>query len=108
MDLKDKLELLWKYLILLVFVIIAYSHLCRGKCGHQGKGHPYSGGYKKGCWHQKSGHNFHPDAEDIQVEIKVENGDTTYAVTVNGEQLSDEDARVYLHSHSSRRGCGHH
>ena len=41
MQLKDKLELLWKYLILLIFVIIAFSHLFRGKYAHHGKGHPY-------------------------------------------------------------------
>ena len=50
--------------------------------------------------------NLH--AEDIQVEVKVENGDTTYSVTLDGEKLSDEDARAYIYSHGKKRGCRHH
>ena len=102
MELKDKLELLWKYLILLVFVIIVSSHLCRDKFGHRSKGHPYSVGCKQGCWQHRGGHDFHSDAEDIQVEVKVENGDTTYSVTLDGEQLSNKDARAYIYSHGRK------
>ena len=66
MELKEKLELLWKYLILLVFVVIASSHLCRGKFGHCGDGHPYYlGGSKQGCWQHRGGHDFHSDAENM-------------------------------------------
>ena len=44
--------------------------------------------------------NLH--AEDIQVEVKVENGDTTYSVTLDDVKLSDEDARAYIYSHGRK------
>ena len=97
MELKDKLDLLWKYLLLLVLVVGMCSHLCHPRSGdfHKGK-------YYKGCSRHHDNHGLHSEIEDVKVELKIENGDTLFEVRVNGEKLNDEDAKAFLEKHENK------
>jgi len=95
MELKDKLDLLWKYLLLLVLVVGMCSHLChRSGDFHKGK-------YYKGCCRHHDHHSLHSEIEDVKVELKIENGDTLFEVRVNGEKLNDEDAKAFIEKHKN-------
>ena len=96
MELKDKLDLLWKYLLLLVLVVGMCSHLCHPRSGdfHKGK-------YYKGCCRHHEHHSLHSEIEDVKVELKIENGDTLFGVRVNGEKLNDEDAKAFIEKHKN-------
>ena len=96
MELKDKLDLLWKYLLLLVLVVGMCSHLCHHRSGdfHKGK-------YFKGCIRPHDHHSLHSEIEDVKVELKIENGDTLFEVRVNGEKLNDEDAKAFIEKHKN-------
>ena len=96
MELKDKLDLLWKYLLLLVLVVGMCSHLCHRRSGdiHKGK---Y---FKDSCRHHDH-HSLHSEIEDVKVELKIENGDTLFEVRVNGEKLNDEDAKAFIEKHKN-------
>ena len=97
MELKDKLDLLWKYLLLLVLVVGMCSHLCHRRSGdfHKGK-------YFKGSCRHHDHHSLHSEIEDVKVELKIENGDTLFEVRVNGEKLNDEDAKAFLEKHENK------
>ena len=96
MELKDKLDLLWKYLLLLVLVVGMCSHLCHRRSGdfHKGK-------YFKGCCRHSGHHGHQEEIEDVKVELKIENGDTLLEVRVNGEKLNDEDAKAFIENHNN-------
>ena len=66
MELKDKLDLLWKYLLLLVLVVGMFSHLC-----HRGYGKYGCGKYSKGCWHQQQKNDFQSEVKDIQIKMEI-------------------------------------
>ncbi|MBC8256816.1 MAG: hypothetical protein H8E85_05845 [Candidatus Marinimicrobia bacterium] len=92
MELKDKLDLIWKYLLLLVLVVGMCSHLCHRGCGKYrcgGKG-------TKACW--RTQHNFDPQSEiqDIQIQMEVEGNDTLLKVVVNGVELPEDEANAIL------------
>lgn len=76
MSLKEKLDLLWKYLLLALLVSVVIMIAAR----------PGS------CWITDS-HDFYgkPHSMDIRVEKKVVNGDTTTVVWVGGEKIEDVD-----------------
>ena len=96
MELKDKLDLLWKYLLLLVLVVGMCSHLC-----HRGYGKYGCGKYSKGkaiktcCQFARTDEN-QVEIEDVQFEMQINNGDTLLKVTINGEELSEEDAKAFM------------
>ena len=91
MELKDKLDLLWKYLLLLVLVVGMCSHLCNRRCSG------YSWGkYSKGCWHQQQENDFQSEVKDIQIKMEVNGEDTLLKVIVNGKELSPNDAKTFL------------
>ena len=91
MELKDKLDLLWKYLLLLVLVVGMCSHLCHRRCSG------YScGKYSKGCWHQQQENDFQSEVKDIQIKMEVNGEDTLLKVIVNGKELSPNDAKTFL------------
>ena len=97
MELKDKLDLLWKYLLLLVLVVGMCSHLC-----HRRSGDFYKGKYFKGSCRHHDLHSLHSEIEDVKVELKIENGDTLLEVRVNGDKLNDEDAKAFLEKHENK------
>ncbi len=91
MDLKDKLNLLWKYLflaVILTFVILLF--VCRaGYCDHSSRayhGKPHAGMASMGECCMDMGHG-----KDIKVEKKVTNGDTTVVVWVDGKQVDNPE-----------------
>ena len=96
MELKDKLDLLWKYLLLLILVVGMCSHLC-----HRGYGKYHYGKYSKGkaiktcCRFAQTDEN-QVEIEDVQFEMQINNGDTLLKVTINGEELSEEDAKAFM------------
>ena len=96
MELKDKLDLLWKYLLLLVLVVGMCSHLCHRGYGKYGC-RKYSKGkaIKKCCRFPQTDENK-VEIEDVQFEMQINNGDTLLKVTINGEELSEEDAKSFM------------
>ena len=91
MDLKDKLNLLWKYLILaviLTFVILLF--VCRaGYCDRSPRaclGQPHAGMTFMGEGCIGMGHG-----KEIKVIKKVTNGDTTVVVWVDGKQVDNPE-----------------
>ena len=90
MELKDKLNLLWKYLLLALLAYVLISHHCRSKYSH-GKGHN-----KYGCAYSKGGHDFSSHGENVEVEVIIDNGDTTVVVIIDGKKLSDEEAKMFF------------
>lgn len=86
MTTREKLELLWKYLLLAVIAygIHSFSPKCEYRQIHNDHGFKY--------WHESAG----KDLKDMNVEIEVENlddGDSTITVTVNGETMTVEDLK---------------
>ena len=104
MDLKDKLDLLWKYLLLaviLTFIILLF--LCRaGDCdrsSHACLGKPHAGMASMGECCMDMGHG-----KDIKVEKKVTNGDTTVVVWVNGKQVDNPEEYLKQIKHEGASG----
>ena len=96
MELKDKLDLLWKYLLLLILVVGMCSHLY-----HRGYGKYHYGKYSKGkaiktCCRFAQTNENQVKTEDVQVEMKINNGDTLLQIIINGEELSKEDAKAFM------------
>lgn len=101
MTTKEKLDLLWKYLLLIVLAYGVYqmgSHQSHFR--HHSNNFP---GYEKMIWMQGD-----DDADmdiDVQVE-KLDDGDSTIVVKINGEtidlegldieSLDDLDAKVFV------------
>ena len=80
MNTKDKLELLWKYLLLLIIAISLFRF--------SGKSHFKMMG--KHFEHGKHGMFFHGDDAhkmDVRVEKEILNGDTIMSVIINGEPV---------------------
>ncbi len=103
MDLKDKLNLLWKYLflaVILTFVILLF--VCRsGRCdpsSHTCLGKPHAGMAFMGEGCMGMGHG-----KEIKVEKKVTNGDTTVVVWVGGKKVDnpEEDLKQMKHERAS-------
>ena len=101
MELKDKLDLLWKYLLLLVVVVGMCSHLC-----HRGYGKYGCGKYSKGCWHQQQKNDFQSEVKDIQIKMEVNGEDTLLKVIVNGKELSPNDAKTFLKDNDEKELMG--
>ncbi len=106
MDLKDKLDLLWKYLflaVILTFVILLF--VCRaGHCDHSSRacvGKPHAGIHFMDEGHMGMGHG-----KDIKVEKKVINGDTTVVVWVDGKKVDNPEE--YLKKIKHERASGEH
>ncbi len=106
MDLKDKLDLLWKYLLLaviLTFVILLF--VCRaGDCDYSPRAclsKPHVGIHFMDEGHMGMGHG-----KEIKVEKKVTNGDTTVVVWVDGKQVDNPEE--YLKKIKHERASGEH
>ncbi len=76
MNLKEKLDLLWKYLLLALLISVVIMIVTR----------------RDACWITES-HGFYgkPHSMDVRVEKKVVNGDTTTVIWVGGEKIEDVD-----------------
>ncbi len=99
MTLKEKLELLWKYLLLAVIVYGLFQlgtkhHSCKMDHGFSAKsGHDM-------MWFGKDDH----DMGDMEVDVLIEklvDGDSTIQVIINGEtmnlkDLEEIDENVYI------------
>jgi len=96
MELKDKLDLLWKYLLLLVLVVGMCSHLCHRGYGKYGCGKYSKGKAIKTCCRFAQTDENKVEIEDVQFEMQINNGDTLLKVTINGEELSEEDAKAFM------------
>ena len=96
MELKDKLDLLWKYLLLLVLVVGMCSHLCHRGYGKYGCGKYSKGEAIKTCCRFSQTNENKVEIEDVQFKMQINNGDTLLKVTINGEELSEEDAKAFM------------
>ena len=80
MTTKEKLELLWKYLLLLVIAVSLFRF----------SGKPHFKKMDKHFKHGKYGMFFHGDDAnkmDVRVEKEIINGDTIMSVIINGEPV---------------------
>lgn len=70
MTTKEKLDLLWKYLLLLVIAVAIFKF----------SDHPH---------HKKINHDFDYDSHEMRIEVETEivNGDTSIVVEINGEKV---------------------
>ena len=91
MDLKDKLDLLWKYLLLLLLSFVVVSHLCHRYCGGYHKGPHF-----KSCWRHSGYHGHYEEIEDVQVKMEVDGEDTLLTVIINGKELPADEARDFM------------
>lgn len=92
MDLKDKLDLIWKYLLLVVIAIGVISftfgrrhHRCYPACGMKSAYHWFDKDFGK---HKMK---FDHNDMDIRIEKKIIDGDTTVVVFMDGEEIEVEE-----------------
>ena len=79
MNTKEKLELLWKYLFLLVVAIGVFRFTDRSHSGRRHFGH--------GGDHDMLFVGDDEHVMDVNVEKEIVNGDTLMKVTVNGKEV---------------------
>ena len=80
MTTKEKLELLWKYLLLLVIAVSLFRF----------SGKPHFTKMGKHFKHGKHNMSFHKDYDnniDVRVEKEIINGDTIMSVIINGASV---------------------
>lgn len=103
MDQKDKLNLLWKYLLLVVIVIGMTMHLRKPDWSHHRSTCEYSvdscdmGGPRMGMGHGSM----------IKVEKRITNGDTTVVVWVGGEKIDNPEEYLKAHKGGFKSKGGH-
>jgi len=104
MDLKDKLNLLWKYLflaVILTFVILLFVSRA-GDCDHFSRaylGKPHVGLRFISEDFMGMGHG-----KEIKVLKKVTNGDTTVVVWVDGKQVDNPEEYLKKIKHEGASG----
>jgi len=92
MDLKDKLNLLWKYLFLAVLLVFGILLLTRHPGYYRGDHHyGYKGAFRGDLSQGKMPGGGMVDASEVRVEKKVINNDTTVVVWVNGEKIDNPE-----------------
>lgn len=98
MDLKDKLDIIWKYSILAIILIslICFHYNKNDTCAYGPHGMAKHGHYIKG------GHMGMTGDMKIKVEKKIIDGDTTTVVWVNGEKIDNPEEFLAKH------GCAEH
>jgi len=98
MNLKDKLDLIWKYSILAIILITLI-------CFHFNKNHNCGNGHQGMSKHKqclKVGHMGMGAEKRIKVEKKIVDGDTVTVVWVNGEKIDNPEEFMAEH------GCAEH
>lgn len=104
MDLKDKLNLLWKYLflaVILIFVILLFVSRA-GYCNrspHACLGKPHAGMRFISKDFMGMDHG-----KEIKVEKIVTNGDTTLVVWVDGKQVDNPEEYLMKIKHEGASG----
>ena len=86
MKLKDILDLIWKYLMLLLAVwalVLLTGHLCLTRCVGDSHGIFNYGGLKGLC-------GLDSDNISVNVEYLEEGGDSLIVIKINGEELLGE------------------
>jgi len=102
MDLKDKLNLLWKYLFLVVVVITLAVMVSRHN-GYRDHGrHGYAGKHDMGYCYLGGTHAGMGMMSSIKVEKLITNGDTTLVVWVDGEKVDNPEAFLKKHGGDSK------
>jgi hypothetical protein len=102
MDLKDKLNLLWKYLFLAVVIVFGILLVTRHPGNCRGDRHFKSRGYM----HEMGmPHKGMMDAGKIKVEKKVVDGETTVVVWVDGKEIDNPEEFLKMHGKSYCKGC---
>ncbi|MEE8437544.1 MAG: hypothetical protein V3S22_04310 [Candidatus Neomarinimicrobiota bacterium] len=98
MDLKDKLDIIWKYSILAIILIslVCFHTNKKEYCIKSPRGNAIHGQ----CL--KSGHPGNLNEMKIKVEKKIVDGDTTTIVWVNGKKVDNPEEFLAKH------GCGEH
>ena len=107
MDLKDKLNLLWKYLFLVVLLVFGILLLTRPHVYHRGG--PHQGYYRapRGYMHlMGKGYIGKDHSKEIKVVKKVTNGDTTVVVWVGGKKVDNPEE--YLKKIKGEGASGKH
>ncbi len=102
MTTKEKLDLLWKYLLL---AVLAYGFSQLGSPGHsESFRHGYFNGSSHGAvWKSKDDCDYEDMNIDVDVK-KLADGDSTIQITINGEtmnineleDLDDVDGKVFI------------
>ena len=80
MNTKDKLELLWKYLLLLIIAISLFRFSGKPHIKMMGKHFEHGK-------HEMSFHGYDDHKIDVRVEKEIVNGDTVMTITINGEPV---------------------
>lgn len=89
MTTKEKLELLWKYLLLAV-IVFAIAQLGRSHSGMKYK-HDFKKGYDHSMmWYSDEDCDSKEMMVDVEIE-KFEDGDSTIKVIINGETMTLDD-----------------
>ena len=104
MDLKDKLNLLWKYLLLVLIVFGLAIHLWGP---HHYRGHHSAGKYSAGRGYMGGSHMGMGHGSMIKVEKQITNGDTTVVVWVDGEQIDNPEEFLEKHKGGFMSKGGH-
>lgn len=102
MNLKDKLDLLWKYLILAAVIVFGILLICR---------HPASCRYDRSCDYKGKSygamhHKGMMGPGEVKVMKEIEDGDTTLAVWVNGKKIDNPEEFLKMHKKGICKGCG--
>ena len=80
MNTKEKLELLWKYLLLLVIAVCLFRF--SGKPHFKMMGKHFDHGKHKMSFHGDDDHEI-----DVRVKKEIVNGDTVMNITMNGKPV---------------------
>jgi len=89
MTLKEKLELLWKYLLLAVIVYGLAQISTKHHSNMMGDKCSYKSGHEM-MWFGDGDHDF--DDMDVEVMIeKLDDGDSTVQIIINGETMNLKD-----------------
>ncbi len=104
MDQKDKLNLLWKYLLLVVIVVGMTMHLRKP---HRDRGHHSTCEYSAGRGYMGGAHVGMGHGSMIKVEKQVINGDTTLVIWVDGEKIDNPEEYLKEHKAGFKSKGGH-
>jgi hypothetical protein len=84
MNTKEKLELLWKYLLLLVIAVCLFRF--SGKPHFKMMGNDFNHGKHEMSFYGNDDHEI-----DVRVDQEIVDGDTIMKVIVNGEEVDAEE-----------------
>ncbi len=107
MDQKDKLNLLWKYLLLVVIVFGMAMHLRKPHFNRNHSAHHYTCEHSAGSCYMGGSHMGLGHGSMIKVEKQVINGDTTLVIWVDGEKIDNPEEYLKAHKAGFKSEGGH-